>query len=314
MKKAYVCLCVAVLGLSSLLFAAEYPVKDITFVVPFDAGGTADIPARIVARYMSKYSERQVVVVNMPGAGGAIGAREVMKAKPDGYTVMHVAAGIPMQYALGNITYTYKDFEPVAIWLDSYLALVVQSSSPYKTLGDLVAAAKEQPGKIRIGAVPGTIPLFAELKIMDYEQADFNIVDLALTSKAPELLSGRISAYVDGLGAVKQFVDSGDFRCLGVFSGKRLAAYPDIPTFGEMGYENIEFLNQFFGMWAPKGTPPEAIAYLIDLLEKAAADPECKAELAKLSVDPTAVSGDDYVKTMERVYAAFGQFAKKLVK
>lgn len=311
---AFLAIGVMAFGLMPVGGAGDYPTKDITFVVPFDAGGTADIPARIVARYMTKYSAKPVVVVNMPGAGGSIGAREVMKAKPDGYTVMHVAAGVPMQYALGTITYTYKDFEPVCIWLDSYLALVVQASSPYQTLADLAKAAREAPGKVRVGAVPGTIPVFGVLKVMDHEQVTFNVVDLALTSKAPELLSGRVAAYVDGFGGVKQFVDSKDFRCLGVFADKRLPGYPDVPTFKEQGYQDTEFLNQFFGMWAPKGTPKEAVDYLTMLVQKAAADPECQAELAKLSCAPSAVSGPEYAAIMEKVYAAFEKFAQKVVK
>ena len=302
--------CIALLAGSQVQAADEFPTKPIKFVVPFDAGGTADIPARIVARCMSKYSAKPVQVVNIVGAAGSIGAREVMKASPDGYTVLHIPAGFPQQYAMGTIDFTYENFEPITIWLESYLAFVVKADSKYKTFAEFVSAAKANPGSIKVGSVTGTLPMFAMLNIEHQTGIDLNIVDLAIGAKAPELLSGRVEAYIDGFGGVKPFVKAGQFRSLGVFADKRIKGSDDIPTFKELGLKDVTFLNQPFGMWAPKGTPADRIAYLEGLVKKVSEDPTCTAEIEKLGADMAYVPRDKYIGVLKETYDSFKEFAK----
>jgi tripartite-type tricarboxylate transporter receptor subunit TctC len=214
----------------------EYvPKKEINFVVPFDAGGNSDIPARIFSKYMSKYSAKQVKVVNIVGSGGKVGANEVKKAEPDGSMLVMQPVGYPMQYALGTADFTYKDFEPVGLWLDSSLAIVVNAKSEYKTLDDLINAAKAKPGTIKIGSVTGTLPLFAAIEIELQKGVEFNKVDLAGSSKAPELLGNRIDGYIDGFGAVKQYIESGEFRCLGIINDNEVVGYDSLDTFCDVG-------------------------------------------------------------------------------
>lgn len=292
--------------------AGDFPSKPITFVVPFDAGGTADIPARILAKYMGKYSAKPVNVVNIVGAGGAIGAREVMRAKPDGYTVLHIPAGFPMQYALGSVDFSYKDFESVCVWLDSYLAIVVRADSKYKTLADLVNAARGKPDAVKLGTVSGTLPFFAGLKIEDHEKVNFKNMDLGAGAKAPELLGGRIDTYIDGFGAVQAFIKGGQFRALGVYANSRLPGWDNIPTFKEMGYQNTAFLDQMFGMWAPKGTPEAQLDYIGELVRKATEDPAYQADVRKLSYGPRYTPRNEYEPLLVDVYAAFADFTKRL--
>lgn len=270
------------------------PEKDITFVVPFEAGGAADIPARIVAKYMDQYCDKAVTVVNMPGSGGRIGAKEVMRSEPDGYTIMHVPVGWYMQYATGVADFSYEDFETITLWCNSWVGLVVNADSPYKTYEDFIAAAKEEENKITVGAVTGTLPVLAEMAIEQKEGVTFNMVDFGTGAKAPELLSGRVDAYVDGVGAIKSYVDGGQFRCLAVFAHEPVPSFPDVPTAEELGYTDFDYLLQSFGMWAPKGTPKEAVSYYADLVRQAAEDPECQAELEALGYGTVSMTPEEY--------------------
>jgi len=277
------------------------PEKDITFVVPFDAGGTADIPARIVAKYMTKYSTKPITVVNMPGSGGRVGAKEVQNMPADGHTIMHVPVGWYMQYALGIADFTYLDYEPVTLWADSWLALVVSADSPYNTYEEFITAVKADPTSFKIGAVTGTLPILAELSIAQKEGVEFNIVDFGTGAKAPELLGGRVDAYMDGLGAVQQYIDGGQFKCLAVVSHERLVGFEDVPAFSELGYSDFDYLLQSFGMWAPKGTPKPAIEYMANLIKQASEDPDCQKELENLSYGATYMTPEDYAVFCEKV-------------
>lgn len=292
----------------------EYvPEKEITFVVPFAAGGNSDIPARIFAKYMSKYSVQDVKVVNITGSGGRVGAKEVMKAEADGSMLIMQPVGYPMQYALGVADFTYEDFEPIGQWLDSQLAIVVNADSEYETLDDLVKAAKANPGTVKMGSVTGTLPLFALIEIEKQNEIEFNKVDLSGASKAPELLGNRIDGYIDGFGAIKQYVDGGEFRCLGIITDNEIVGYEDLDTFKELGYENYEYLKQAFGLWATKGTPVEAVEYVNNLIKQAAEDPECIEELNALAYSPAHSTVEDYTKSMEETYAAFQETAKSII-
>jgi tripartite-type tricarboxylate transporter receptor subunit TctC len=289
------------------------PKKPITFVVPFAAGGNSDIPARIFAKYMSKYSQQKVKVVNIVGAGGRIGAKKVMKAKPDGSMIIMQPVGYPMQYALGVADFSYKDFEPIGQWLDSTLAIVVNADSKYKTLQDLVAAAKAKPQMVKMGSVTGTLPLFAIIEIEKQNRIQFNKVDLAGSSKAPELIGNRIDGYIDGFGAVKQYIDSGQFRCLGIISDREIVGYEKLATFKKLGYQNYEYLKQAFGLWAPKGTPRQTVKYINNLIKQAAHDQECIKALNALGYSPAYSTVADYTKFMQRTYAAFQEAAKVII-
>lgn len=260
------------------------PEKDVTFVVGFDAGGAADIPARVMAKYMSKYSGVNVVVTNIVGSAGQVAAKQVMETEPDGYTLLHIPVGYYLQAALGNADFTYEDFSPVTMWCDSWVGLVVRADSPYQTYEDLVAAVKEKPNTIMMGSVSGTLPQLAALAVQQKEGIEFKMVDLGSNNKATELLGGRIDAYIDGVGQVKQYVESGDFRVLMAFAhdGTAIPGFDGLATAGSKGYSDFDYLLQSFGMWMPAGADAEVVQYWADIIKACSEDPECIAELNAL--------------------------------
>lgn len=279
------------------------PTKDISFVVGFDAGGTADIPARIVAKYMSKHAGVNVIVSNIVGSSGRVAANKVKTAKVDNHTVLHVPVGYFLQSALGIADFTYKDFEPVTLWCDSWVGLVVRGNSQFKTYAEFVDYARKNPNQVRVGSVSGTLPQLAALAIEEKEGIKLNIVDIGLNNKATELMGGRIDAYIDGIGQYKQFVESGDFRALMAFahSGTNFPGYPDLLPAGDAGYTNVDYLLQSFGMWMTKGTDKAVVEYYANLIEKVSKDPDCINELNKLGYGPRYEPSAVYAEICESV-------------
>lgn len=279
------------------------PKKDVTFVVGFDAGGAADIPARVMAKYMSKYSGVNVVVTNIVGSAGQVAAKQVMESAPDGYTLLHIPVGYYLQAALGNADFTYEDFSPVTMWCDSWVGLVVRADSPYETYEDFVAAVKEKPNTVMMGSVSGTLPQLAALAIQQKEDIAFKMVDLGSNNKATELLGGRIDAYIDGVGQVKQYVDSGDFRVLMAFAkdGTTIPGFDGLKTAGSLGYTDFDYLLQSFGMWMSAGADAEVVQYWADIIKACSEDPECIAELNALGYGARHEEPADYAAICKAV-------------
>lgn len=288
---------------SSDEMAGWKPEKDVTFVVGFDAGGTADIPARIMAKYMSKYAGVNVIVSNIVGSSGQVAASQVMEMDPDGYTLLHVPVGYYLQAALGNAEFTYEDFTPVTIWCDSWVGLVVRADSPYETYEDFIKAVRENPDQIRLGSVSGTLPQLAALDIEKKEDISFKFVDIGSNNKATELLGNRIDAYLDGVGQVAQYVESGDFRVLMAFSKEEttIPGFEDLPSAESLGYSDFDYLLQSFGMWMPAGADEEVVQYYADLIKTCAEDPECIAELNALGYGARSEEPEAYRKICEDV-------------
>ncbi|ONI38349.1 hypothetical protein AN639_01885 [Candidatus Epulonipiscium fishelsonii] len=289
------------------------PSESINIIIPYEAGGNSDIPARIMAQYMDEATETDIKITNIVGAGGRTGFEEMLKSDPDGYTVALHSSGFIMQHALGIAKFTPTDAEPIGYLIDSSMAVVVSADSPYQTMDDLIEAAKATPGEIKMGSVTGTLPLFGILQIEQEKGVEFNKVDLSGNSKAPELLGGRIDGYLDGFGAVKQYIDSGDFRCLGIIASEPQVGYEDIPTFAELGFENYAYLKQDFGLWAPKDTPEPIVDYINNLISEASENPQCIEELQNISFKPKHTETTQYVEDLTANYAAFGEAAQAVI-
>ena len=270
---------IASLALAAFAFAAyaqEYPNKPIKLVVPFPPGGGTDILARTVANYLATTNKWTVVVDNRPGAGGNIGVDATAKSAADGYTlVMGQTSNLAISPTLyAKLPYDpVKDLAPIALVGSGPIAIVVKADSPYKTLGDLIAAAKAKPGSLTM-ATPGngTVAHLAGVRLQKATGATFEHIPYKGAAAAiPDLLGGNVDFYLSSVPTLQSHVAGGKMRALGVTSAKRSPVFPTVPTVGETvkGFE----ANTWFGILAPAATPQPVLAKLNAEINKALKDP-----------------------------------------
>ena len=263
--------------------AQEYPVKNITFIVPYAAGGNGDIRGRQVSQRLAAILGKPVVVENKSGAGGNIGTDAIAKAAPDGYTIgmgnfapMSVNASMFKSMPFDP----RKDLLPVALIERGPLVLMVNPKSPFKSVKDIVDAAKAKPGVLTAanGGIGGSHHLSAEL----FKQtAGVDIISVAYKGGSPattDLMAGNVDMMFEQMYAAAPSIQSGKLRPLATTGPKRLPQFPDVPTFAELGYPKIEVLN-WQGVIAPKGTPPAIIAKLNDAVNRALKEPDMREKI-----------------------------------
>jgi len=277
---------VAVLGAFVMLPAAqaqEYPAKSITFIVPYAAGGNGDIRGRQVSQKLAAILGKPVVVENKAGAGGNIGTDAIAKAAPDGYTIgMGNFAPLSVNAALfKSLPFDpKKDVLPVALIERGPLVLMVNPKSSYRTVPDVVAAAKTKPGVLTIanGGIGGSHHLSAELF---KQSAGIDMISVAYKGGSPattDLMAGNVDMMFEQMYAAAPSIASGKLRPLAVTSKARLAQYPQVPTFAEAGFPAVEVLN-WQGVIVPKGTPAAIIARLNDAVNKALKEPDMREKI-----------------------------------
>jgi tripartite-type tricarboxylate transporter receptor subunit TctC len=267
---------------------AAWPEKPIKIVLPFGAGGVADVTARIMADKLSQKFGQRVVIENMPGPGGIAAARAVTTAPPDGYTMALVTNGTAISVAAFKALPfdPVKDFEMISMVGTFDLVFVANSESEYKTLGDFIKAAKANPGKLNIGtiAVGGTQNLGAELfkslagvnvQIVPYK----NSPDIVVA-----LLRNDVQMMVEFPPAVKGQVADGKLRILATSSPKDSPLLPGIPTVDQAGVKGYEVIS-WNAVGAPKGTPKDVIDTLNQAIHEVLAMPDIKEQFAKVGVE-----------------------------
>ena len=291
------------LGLFALTVPAQaaWPEKPIRLVLPFGAGGVADVTARIMSEKLTEKLGQRVYVENMPGPGGIAAARAVTSAAPDGYTLAYVTNGTAISVAAFN-TLPFdpvKDFAMVSMVGTFDLVLAVNAESPYKTLADFVKAAKDNPGKLNIGtiAVGGTQNLGGELF---KSVANLN-VQIVPYKNSPDivvaLLRNDVQLMVDFPPAVQGQVNDGKLKILATSAPTKSPLMPNIPTANEAGVKGYEVIS-WNGVGAPKGTPKEIIATLNKAITEVMAMPEIKANFAKVGVVAQASTPDELMKRL----------------
>jgi tripartite-type tricarboxylate transporter receptor subunit TctC len=234
----------------------DYPKKDINFIVPFNPGGGIDIAGRMFATELSNHVDVNVVSKNVTGASGTVGLETLYHANDDGYTFLFAGSGYPVPYLLGKYDKTYEDFKPVAQYAKSQLGFYVSGNAPYNTMEEFIEYSKSN--EVKLGVSNGTLLHMATLAIEEHTGVTFKHINIGgTTAKPPELISGRIDGYIASLAEGIPYVQSSDFKCLGVFGSERSDLLEDTPTFEEMGYPYI--FNQTYGIWAPKDTPQSVI-------------------------------------------------------
>jgi tripartite-type tricarboxylate transporter receptor subunit TctC len=270
-------------------FAQSYPTRPIRWIVSFPAGGSNDIVARIVGQYLSELLGQQVIIENRSGAGGSLGMQTVLSSPPDGYTIGFVTPNNAINGAVyPNLSFDFiRDSVPVAGLMSLPNVLDVHPSLPVRNVAELIAYAKANPGRVNM-ATPGTGTsphVSGELFKM---MAGINMVHVPYRGAAPaltDLIGGQVQVMFDNLPSSVEHIKGGKIRALGVTSAKRSDAVPEVPTIGETvpGYE----ANVWYGIAAPKGTPPEIIDRLHQAVNKVLADPRVTTRFAELGGTPT---------------------------
>ena len=283
MKLTHFLLSVIGLGLLNTGMAQaqpNYPNKPINFVVPYGAGGGADSRSRQIAQKMSVILKQPIVVDNKPGAGGNIGTEFISRAAPDGYTIgMGNFAPMAVNKTLfGNLRYDPEtDITPIVLVEKGPLVLVVNPSSSYKTIQDIVAAAKAKPGELTFssGGIGGSHQLSAEL----FEQnAGIDMIHVPYKSGSAgltDLMAGNVTMMFDQMYSAMPSIKADKLRPIAITSKKRSPLLPNVPSFAENGYPKVEVLN-WQGLIAPKGTPKAIIDKLNAAANEALKDPQLR--------------------------------------
>lgn len=260
-------------------FAADYPSKDVHIIVPFKPGGGVDTTARILAEYGNKsMTGGKLTIENRAGGDGVVGQTFAAKAKPDGYTVLAATSSYVTNPMLKKTEFQVEDFRPVAMFNMDPEIIAVGADSPFKTVADFVAEAKKRPITTAIAGI-GTSHHMAGLALEDASGIKLNYIPTKdFGSQLQAVMGGHVEMALWPLGEAKKHADAGSVRILAVADTKRLAAFPDAPTWTEAGL-NVKMWTTFRGWAVPKGTPEAAVAYLSDLLGKISRDPGYKAQM-----------------------------------
>jgi tripartite-type tricarboxylate transporter receptor subunit TctC len=294
-----------VLRIAAALFAAltsvpasaqTWPERPIRIVLPFGAGGVADVSSRIIADKLGDRLGQRFVIENMPGAGGISAAKAVLAAPPDGYTLGLVTNGTAISAAIFNkLPFDpVNEFDMISTLGTFDLVFAVNATSSYKTLADFVAAAKTAPGKLNVGTVNvgGTQNLGAEL----LKTAAGIEVQIVPFRNSPDIvvqvLRGDIDMMVDFPPAVKGQVDSRQLRLLATSGPKRSAFMPDLVTVAEAGVAGYE-VTSWNGMFAPRGVPPQIVSAINAALKDVLALPDVKQRLLDLGIEARASSPEE---------------------
>ena len=265
---------------------APFPKRgNIEITVLFPAGSSADVTARLLAQGMSKQLGANVIIVNRPGAGGAIGYKYVASQKPDGYALVWNSNSISTTYHSGQSTVDYRAFEPVARVLAESPVLAVKGDAKWKTLNDFIADAKAQPGKITVAnSGTGSHTHISAAALFKASGVDIIDVPYGAAQVVPSLLGGHVDAMLQLPGALAGHVKGGSMRLLASLTPARDPALPDVPTAIEQGV-NVS-LEAWRGIAAPKGTPRAVIALLETAIRKTVEEPEFIKGSENLNVRP----------------------------
>ena len=268
--------------------AQDYPAKPITMIIPFPPGGVAEIVGRPLAASMEKTLKQPIVLVNRPGAGGAVGMGVAAKSAPDGYTILMGLSSISIFPVSDRINgkepaYELKDFAPIALVTADPTVLVVRTDSPYRTVKDFVDAAKAQPGKINYSSsgVYGTLHVSMEIFANAAGIRLFHIPYQGGGPAVTALLGGQVEALASGPAAAIGQIRGGKMRALASWSTGRLALLPEIPTFKELGYDAEFYI--WSGVFAPATVPSPVLDRLRAAVREAATSAEFKAAMEKVA-------------------------------
>jgi tripartite-type tricarboxylate transporter receptor subunit TctC len=262
----------------------NYPDKPIHMIIPLAAGSAVDSAARVLAQTMSQGLGQPIVIENLPGAAGLIGAGKLARTAPDGYTIGgfndSILTMVPHVYA--NVSYdALTDFDPLSLVGTIEWGLVVKPDSPFKTAQDFLAAAKSSPGKIKYSSGGIGSPQHVGMALLAERAGKLDMLHVPYKGATPgavAVAAGEVDAGFQGLGTVTPLLKAGKLRLLAVGTKTRLGLYPDVPTIDESALEGF-FFNSWFALVFPAGTPKEIVERVNGEVRKALAQPETRDKI-----------------------------------
>jgi tripartite-type tricarboxylate transporter receptor subunit TctC len=303
------------LSTPSAVAQTPYPDRPIKMIVPLAAASAVDVAARIVTQKMADNMGQQIVIINQPGASGLIGAEQVARAAPDGYTLGGFNDSIMTMVPnlQSNMRWDIlKDFAPVSLVATVEWGLIAGNKTPYKTAADLIAAARAAPGMINYSSGgPGSpqhlaMAMFASSAGISLTHVPYK----GATQAATDVAGGQIPVGFQGLGTVAALVRSGQLRLIGVTTANRLPQFPDVPTVAESGLPGF-FFNSWFAILAPAGTPKDIIARLNAEVLQALVDPGVRGKLENLGFSVRGSSADELGAMTREQLAKYARVIKE---
>jgi tripartite-type tricarboxylate transporter receptor subunit TctC len=295
--------------------AQDLPNKPIHMVIAFPAGGPTDFVGRLVADKVKDILGRTVIVENRAGANGALGADYVAKSEPDGTTLFLTTLGAVgvTPHMRSDVPYdSIKDFAPITNVVLNTTLIVVRAESPFKTMKDLVAAAKAKPGEMTFASTGVGSPPHLTLELLQ-SVAGIKFVHVPYRGAAPaltDLLGGQVQVFAADAPVLMSNIKGGKIRALGAASGQRNPMLPDVPTLAEQGYANV-VVDNWYGLLAPAKTPPAIVAKINDAFVKAINDPVVKKKLIDSGAVPVADTPAEFGKFFKMEYDRWGKVVRE---
>ena len=314
-RRQLVCWAIGLLCSSLTLAQTPYPNKPIRMIVPLAAGSAVDNAARIVAQKMGQNMGQAIVIENQPGAAGLIGAGNVAKAAPDGYTlggfndsIMTMLPNLQAKMPWDIL----KDFEPVSLVATVEWGLVVGADAPQRSAADLIASARKAPGQINYGSGGNGSPQHIAMALFASQAgvAMTHVPYKGATQAAMGVAGNEVQTAFQGIATVNSLIRAGKVRLIGVTTPRRLPQFADVPTVSESGLMGFEF-NSWFAMMAPAGTPKAIVQTLHTEIAKALADPEVREKLIAQGLSPRGTSPDELGRAMRAQLARYGALIKQ---
>ncbi|MDR2390106.1 MAG: tripartite tricarboxylate transporter substrate binding protein [Planctomycetota bacterium] len=293
----------------SVVLAGTWPERPVEVVTPSNPGGDTDINCRIFLKYLERELGQPMPVVNMAGAGGSIALNNVRQAKPDGYRALFFHSGALINHIMGFVDYSLPEAFEVAAMpvIDKSNCFASNVKTPYNDIKELVAYARAHPGEVSFGTESGSFTHLHILALVEASGADFNIVDAGTASeKTTALLGGRIDVIGTQYGLMKQYIDRGEIKCLGILSDQRLAGAENVTTFADSGYGLV--FDKFFYIIFPKGTPKEIVDRFNAASKKVAENPDYIADCKKNFVNANYMTPDEavrYINSQDDLYRKY---------
>ena len=294
--------------------AADYPASTIKLVIPYPPGGPTDLVGRLVAISMGESLKQTIFIDNKPGASGMVGAAQVAKAQPDGYTLLaNASLQVINPSVYDKVPYdSFNDFAPITQIVDVPLVLVVNSELPVSNVQELVAYLKKSKASINFGSAGNASSqhLSGELFKLKTGIAMQHVPYKGSSPALTDLMGGQIQLMFDSMPSAMPFITSGKLKALAVTTAKRSSSLPQIPTMQESGIADYA-TSTWYGLWAPKNTPPEIVGKLSQAAQQALRKPEVAAQYQRMGAEPVGSSPQEFLAYMRSEEKKWAEIVKR---